>query len=435
MNINIVGAGLAGSEAALTLSKKEIKCNLFEIKPQGNSTVHKSNDFAELVCSNSLKSFDISNASGLLKKEGELLDSNLLKIAYKNSVPAGKALAVNREKFSKEITNQIENSKFINIYREEITKIDLLNKNDIWLISTGPITSSTFEMWLKETFGEDLFFFDAVSPIISKDSINMSKAFIADRYDKGDGDYLNCPMSEDEYRIFYQNLISAELAPVENFSDKELFERCQPLEEIAKRGLDAPRFGPLKPVGLHDENGNSFYAVVQLRKEDIEGRFYSPVGFQTRLKWGEQNRVFKLIPALANAEFVRYGVMHRNTYLNSPKVMNDYLQSQKYKNIFFAGQITGLEGYVEAIVSGKIAAINIEKFINNQTLLSLPENSMIGSLIKHITTKARIPLSPVYANYGLLPPIKGFKKKRERNLAKGEKALEIFKKFIVSENI
>ena len=435
MNINIIGAGLAGSEAALTLSKRGIECNLFEIKPQGNSKIHKTSDFAELVCSNSLKSFDLSNASGLLKKEGELLDSNLLKIAYEKSVSAGKALAVNREMFSREITSQIENSKFINIYREEITKIDLQNKEDLWLISTGPITSYTFEMWLKETFGEDLFFFDAVSPILSKHSIKMSTAFIADRYDRGNGDYLNCPMNEDEYRIFYQNLTTAELAPVENFSDKELFERCQPVEEIAKRGFDALRFGPLKPVGLRDENGNSFYTVVQLRKEDNEGRFYSPVGFQTRLKWGEQKRVFRLIPALENAEFVRYGVMHRNTYLNSPKIMNEHLRSQEYGNIFFAGQITGLEGYVEAIVSGKIAAINIERLIHNHPLLSLPENTMIGSLIKHITAKARIPLSPVYANYGLLPPIKGFKKKRERNMAKGEKALETFEKFILGETI
>ncbi len=432
MKINIIGGGLAGSEAALTLSKKKIHCNLYEIKPEGNNDIHKSENFGELVCSNSLKSFELSNASGLLKEEAKLLDSNLLRIAEETRVPAGKALAVNRKTFSKMITEEIEKSEYIKIYRKEITQIDL-NNDDIWLIATGPLTSPKFESWLKTIFGSDLFFFDAVSPIILKDSIDMSKAFVADRYEKGTGDYLNCPMNEDEYNIFYKQLVNAELAPVENFSDKALFERCQPVEEIAKSGLDALRFGPMKPVGLKDDFGNSFFAVVQLRKEDKEGNLYSPVGFQTRLKWKEQKKVFRLIPALKNAEFVRYGVMHRNTYLNAPEIMNKHLQSKEYKNIFFAGQISGLEGYVEAIVSGKVAALNIEHVMLKKEPFTFPDDTMIGGLINHITTNARIPLSPVYANYGLLSPIKGIKRKKERNIAKAERALKIFKKFLTTE--
>lgn len=432
MKINIIGGGLAGSEAALTLSKKKIHCNLYEIKPEGNNGIHKSENFGELVCSNSLKSFALSNASGLLKNEGKLLDSNLLRIAEGTKVPAGKALAVNREEFSKMITEEIEKSEYINIYRKEITQIDL-NSDDIWLIATGPLTSPKFECWLMKVFGNDLFFFDAVSPIILRDSIDMSKAFVADRYEKGTGDYLNCPMNEDEYSIFYKQLVEAELAPIENFSDKALFERCQPVEEIAKRGFDALRFGPMKPVGLKDDSGNSFFAIVQLRKEDKEGNLYSPVGFQTRLKWKEQKKVFSLIPALNNAEFVRYGVMHRNTYLNAPEIMNKYMQSKKYKNVFFAGQISGLEGYVEAIVSGKISALNIERISTGKKLLSFPDDTMIGALINHITTNARIPLSPVYSNYGLLSPVKGIKRKKERNIAKAERALKVFKKFLTTE--
>lgn len=428
--INIIGGGLAGSEVALGLAQKGIKVTLYEMRPERKTDVHETGDFAELVCSNSLKSMELSNGAGLLKEEGRMLGAVLLGIAEKHRVPAGKALAVNRKSFSGEITNLIETDPNIRVIREEVKSLDLSEEDSLWIVATGPLSSENFENYLQKLFGKHLFFFDAVSPVIAADSIDMKRAFIADRYGKGDGDYLNCPLTKDEYDDFYEELVSAELAPIENFSDKFLFDRCQPVEAIAKTGVDALRFGAMKPVGLPDpETGKEYYAVLQLRKENREGSLYSLVGFQTRLRWNEQNRVFRKIPALKEAEFVRYGVMHRNTYLNSPVVLKQDLRTKEYPNLFFCGQITGLEGYVEAIVSARYVARNILRELEGKDPLILPEDTMLGALINHVTVSGRIPLTPVYANFGLLPDIKGKLKKKDRKLAKATRAMDSFKKY------
>jgi methylenetetrahydrofolate--tRNA-(uracil-5-)-methyltransferase len=430
VKINIVGGGLAGSEAALSLAEKGIEVTLYEMRPKVKTDVHQTGYFAELVCSNSLKSVELTNASGLLKEEARMLGSILLEIAERHRVPAGKAFAVDRKTFSKEVTERIESSPYIHVVREEVKEIDLNDEGTLWIIATGPLSSPAFEKWLSGLFGEDLFFFDALSPIVAADSIDYRRCFVGDRYGKGSGDYLNCPLDKETYERFWNELVNAQVAPIENFSDKLLFDRCQPVEEIAKTGIDALRYGPMKPVGLIDpKTGSEPYAVVQLRKENKEGTLYNLVGFQTRLKWGEQKRVFRIIPALEHAEFVRYGVMHRNTYLNSPKILNRDLRSKGYPNLFFCGQITGLEGYVEAITSGRFVALNVMELVKTGSTFYLPEKTMLGALINHITVSGRVPLSPVYANYGLLPPVKA-KGKRERNLKKAERAIEELKKFL-----
>lgn len=427
--INIIGGGLAGSEVALGLAYNGIKVSLYEMRPKKRTAVHETGNFAELVCSNSLKSLELSNGAGLLKEEGKMLGAVLLEIAEKHRVPAGKALAVDRKSFSKDITDLIETNPNIEVIREEVKELDL-EEDALWVIATGPLSSEAFEKYLQKLFEEHLFFFDAVSPVITTDSIDMSRAFIADRYGKGDGDYLNCPLTKEEYEIFYKELVAAELAPIENFSDKLLFDRCQPVEAIAKTGIDALRFGAMKPVGLPDpETGKEYYAVLQLRKENKEGNLYSLVGFQTRLKWNEQKRVFQKIPALKEAEFVRYGVMHRNTYLNSPVVLRQDLRAKDYPNIFFCGQITGLEGYVEAIVSARYVARNIIRELTDKDPLIPPEDTMLGALINHVTVSGRIPLTPVYANFGLLPNMKLKMRKKDRKLAKASRAIDSFKKY------
>ncbi|MFW6120026.1 MAG: methylenetetrahydrofolate--tRNA-(uracil(54)-C(5))-methyltransferase (FADH(2)-oxidizing) TrmFO, partial [Petrotogales bacterium] len=424
MNINIVGGGLAGSEIALKLASHKVKTNLFEMRPNKMTEVHKTGNFGELVCSNSLKSELLSNASGLLKAELKILKSELLSIAENNRIPAGKAFAVDRNSFSGEITQKIRFSSYIKFINDEIRSIDLSNRNNIWIIATGPVTSQNLENWLSKLFGENLFFFDAVAPVITADSINMENAFIADRYGVGTGDYINCPLGKKQYEGFIETLIAAERATIENFSDKLLFERCQPIEEIARKGKDALRFGPFKPVGLKDPKRNREpYAVLQLRSENESNTLYNLVGCQTRLKWKEQKRVFQKIPALSKAEFVRYGVMHKNTYLNSPIILNLYLQSKIHPNLFFAGQITGMEGYVESIGSATYVSSNILRLLKNENMLGLPDDTMLGSLINHITEKARVPLNPYYANFGLLPPVNKKMKKRKKRELQSDRAL------------
>ena len=428
--INIVGGGLAGSEVALSLAAKGLKVNLFEMRPEKTTEVHETGDLAELVCSNSLKSLEITNGAGLLKEEGRMLGSILLKLAEKHRVPAGKALAVDRKAFSTEVTILIEEDPNLTLVRKEITSLDL-SEEKVWVIATGPLSSEGFEEYLVTLFGKHLFFFDAVSPVITADSIDMSKVFVADRYGKGDGDYINCPFTKESYGVFYEALKTAELAPMENFSDKMLFERCQPVEEIARTGIDALRFGPMKPVGLPDPaTGKEYYAVLQLRKENKNGSLYSMVGFQTRLKWNEQKKVFRLIPGLERAEFVRYGVMHRNTFLNSPLLLGKDLRSKAFTNLFFCGQITGLEGYVEAIVSGNFVARNIIRSLEGKQASYLPDDTMIGALVNHVTVSGRIPLTPVYANFGLLPEVEGKMKKKDRKLAKASRAIDSMGKFL-----
>ncbi len=431
MQINIVGGGLAGSEIALTLARNKIKTRLYEMRPKKMTEVHKTGNLGELVCSNSLKSELLSNASGLLKAELKLMNSILLEIAEKNKIPAGKAFAVDRTGFSGDITKKVHLSNYIELINDEISTIDLSDINNIWIIATGPVTSESLEIWLAKLFGENLFFFDAVAPIVSADSIDMQHAFIADRYEAGTGDYVNCPLEKAEYEDFVEELITAERVPIENFSDKLLFERCQPIEEIARKGKDAVRFGPMKPVGLENpRTGREPYAVLQLRSENKSNTLYNLVGCQTRLKWSEQKKVFQKIPALNKAEFVRYGVMHRNTYLNSPVILNPYLQSKSYPNLFFAGQITGVEGYVESIGSGTFVSFNILRFIKNKRMVKLPDKTMLGSLIEHVTEKARVPLNPYYANFGLLPPINKKMNKQEKREMQSKKALFHMKKFL-----
>ena len=419
MKVRVTGGGLAGSEVALSLAGMGIEVELYEMRPSASTGVHQSGSFAELVCSNSLKSESLDNASGLLKEEGIKLGSKLLEIAHRHRVPAGKALAVDRVGFSREVTDLIESTPLIEIRREEVSSLDL--QRGVNVVCTGPLTSPKLESFLGQLFGEHLFFFDAVSPIIEAGSIDFERGFFANRYSE-EGDYLNCPLDGEEYGDFWRELVEAELAKMENFSDRYLFERCQPVEEIARSGFDALRFGPMKPVGLIDpSSGKEPFAVVQLRKENSSGSLMGLVGFQTRLQWGEQKRVFSMIPALRNSQFVRYGVMHRNTYLNSPILLDKNLGSKEYGGLFFAGQITGLEGYVEAIVSGRVAALNVERYLRGVGALPIPVTTMIGGLIEHVTVSGRSPLKPVYSNFGLLPPVAG-RGKRDRNREKVSRA-------------
>jgi methylenetetrahydrofolate--tRNA-(uracil-5-)-methyltransferase len=430
MEIRVIGGGLAGSEVALSLSEMGIKCSLFEMRPLVQTGVHTSGRFAELVCSNSLKSGNIENASGLLKEEATILGSRLLRIAEECKVPAGKALAVDRETFADSVTEKIKRSPFVSVFCKEVEELEY-SSHVMNIVATGPLTSSRLFKHLSQHLGEALYFFDAVSPIFSVESIDMTNAFSADRYGTGKGDYINCPLNEEEYEAFVDALVEADTLPLEGFDSRLLFERCQPVEEIARQGRDALRFGPMKPVGLTDpKTGKQPFAVVQLRKENLQETLLSPVGFQTRLRWKEQKRVFSMISALKNAEFVRYGVMHRNTYIDSPKTLDPILKSRSLQNTFFCGQITGLEGYPEAISSGRFVAMNAASLQLVSKRRELPRETMLGSLIDHITRSAQSPLKPVYANFGLLPreglPRQG--KKQTRLLQIG-RALEQTRQF------
>lgn len=440
--IKIIGGGLAGTECALYLAEKGFDVTLYEMRPEKGTDVHETDRLAELVCSNSLKSDLLENASGMLKKELERLGSRLIRMARESSVEAGKALAVDRRKFSEKVTTAVEEK--VKVIRKHITDLNEFDlDNEIVIVATGPLTSEELMQALKNALKtEELFFFDAVSPIIDAGTIDFSKAFLADRYEQIDeesgllkeGNYINCPMNREEYEAFREELIQAEAIENGNFEKKFLFERCQPIEEIAKSGLDAMRFGPMKPVGLiNPATMQEAHAIVQLRKEDNEGTMYNIVGFQTRLKWGEQKRLVRMIPGLENADILRYGVMHKNTFINSPVLLDSFFESRTVRNLFFAGQITGVEGYVESIASGLYVAINVCRRISGEEMITLPSESMMGSLFRYCTTAER--LSPMYANFGILPELRQKVKKRFRRLKKAERGIEVFEEFCKKEHI
>ena len=403
-NVTIIGAGLAGSEAAYQLAKRGVNVKLFEMKPHKFSPAHKNKNFAELVCSNSLKSKELTTSSGLLKKEMEMLDSLIIKAAYANSIPAGGALAVDREKFAEYITETLKSFDNITIINEEVTEIP---KDEIVIIATGPLSSEAIVKSLQEKIKTDyLYFFDASSPIVTYESIDMNVAFVGDRYGKGNGDYINCPMNKQEYLDFYNELIKAESVKLHDFENKKVFEGCMPVEVMAKRGEDSMRFGPLKPVGLANPHKDEKpYAVVQLRKEDNENNLYNLVGFQTNLTYPEQKRVFSMIPGLNKANFVRYGVMHRNSYINAPTLLTNTFSLKEDSNIFIAGQLSGVEGYLESTASGLIAGINAYLKINNKNPLILSPATMIGAIINYITTASPVNFQPMNSNYGIIKPL------------------------------
>lgn len=418
--IIIIGGGLAGSEAALQIAKRKIKVKLYEMKPVKFSDAHSNENFAEIVCSNSLKSNLLTNACGLLKEELRRLESELIKIADENSVPAGQALAVDREKFAEAVTKKIEENEYIKVIREEIKEIP---KDAIVIIATGPLTSEKFSEEISKLTGNDkLYFYDAAAPIVEKETIDMNIAFYGDRYaeEKGkdesyeewlkrlrnqEGSYINLPMNKEEYEKFYKELINAEVVTLHDFEKKEIFEGCMPIEIMAKRGIDTLRFGPLKPVGFDDpRTGKRPYAVVQLRQDNKEGNLYNIVGFQTNLKYGEQKRVFSMIPGLENSNFVKYGVMHRNTYINSTKVLDNTYNMKENKDIYFAGQITGVEGYVESISSGLLVGINVANRILNKGKIVMPKETIIGALADYISSE-NDKFQPMNANFGIVPEL------------------------------
>ena len=418
--VKIIGAGLAGSEAALQLAKRGIHTELYEMRPKKETGAHKTDKFAEFVCSNSLGSYDTTNASGLLKHEMEILGSELMPIIFESQVPAGGALAIDRELFSEKVTKKIEESPYITVIREEIKNIDT---DTPCIIASGPLTSDSLASDIKEFLGEEyLYFFDAIAPIIEKDSIDFEKAFYLNRYNKGDADYINCPMNKEEYEKFYEILTNAPKIELKSFEkNAKFFESCLPIEVLASRGVDTLRFGPLKPVGLVDERtGIENYAVVQLRQDNKSASLYNLVGFQTNLKWGSQKELIQSIPGLENANIVRYGVMHRNTFINSPKALNPTLQSRKNKNIFFAGQITGTEGYTESIASGLLAGINMAKFIQGEELLELPQETVLGALTHYISFEGHTSFQPINSNWGILAEMDMDRKIRKNKKMKNE---------------
>lgn len=415
MTVNVIGAGLAGCEAAYVLAQNNIKVNLYEMKPKKFSPAHKSENFAELVCSNSLRAGNIENAVGLLKEEMRRLGSLIMECADKTRVPAGGALAVDRDGFSRLVTEKIKNNPNITVINEEISEFDT---GEYTIVASGPLTGGTLYENIRKFFGgEYLHFYDAAAPIVSYESIDMTKAYKAARYGKGDADYINCPMTKDEYFKFYTELINAECAEVHGFENGSVFEGCMPVEQMAKRGEMTLLFGPLKPVGLENpKNGTLPYAVVQLRQDNTGATMYNIVGFQTHLKFGEQKRVFSLIPGLENAEFLRYGVMHRNTYINSPKLLNKYYQSQKCEKIFFAGQLTGVEGYVESAASGLNAGLNMLMLLNGKEMLDFTRETAIGALANYISNRGIVDFQPMNVNFGIMDPLgERIRKKREKN--------------------
>ena len=426
-SVKIIGAGLAGCEAAWQLAKRQINVRLYEMKPQKYSPAHKSENFAELVCSNSLRSASVENAVGLLKEEMRIAGSLIMECADATRVPAGGALAVDREDFSALITKKIKENPYIEVINEEVTDI---NPDEYTIIASGPLTSDLLYENIQKLCGEDyLHFFDAAAPIVTSESIDMTKAYKKARYDKGDADYINCPMTKEEYEKFWQELISAETAPIHGADKEVVFEGCMPVETMAKRGKDTLLFGPLKPVGLELPGTDEIpYAAVQLRMDNKEGSLYNIVGFQTHLKFGEQKRVFSMIPGLENAEFVRYGVMHRNTFINSPSLLNCYYQTLKNKKIFFAGQITGVEGYIESSSSGMVAGINMAKLILNEDMIEFPKETATGGLCHYISDESVKNFQPMNVTFGIISPCdKKIRKKREKNAYLAERALNTFK--------
>ena len=448
--ITIIGGGLAGTEAAYQIAKKGIKVKLYEMKPQKYSPAHSNQNLAEIVCSNSFKSNLHTNACGLLKEELRKLDSLLIKIADQTAVPAGQALAVDREEFSKKVTEEIKRNPFIEVINKEVGEeihLKELARNGIVIIATGPLTSESLSKEIRElTDHEKLAFYDAAAPIVTKESIDFNIAFYGNRYEQEkkkeetieewqkrlsiqDASYINLPMNKEEYEKFVQELINAEVVTLHDFEKREIFEGCMPVEIMAKRGIDTLRFGPLKPVGFDDPRfGKRPYAVVQLRQDNGAASLYNLVGFQTNLKYGEQKRVFSMIPGLENAEFIKYGVMHRNTYINSSYLLDNTYNLKKSPNIYFAGQITGVEGYVESISSGLVAGINAALRYNNDTKKEFSEYTMIGALAKYISTE-NDKFQPMNANFGIVPELR--EKIKDKKLKYGklaDRALEYLEK-------
>ena len=421
---------MAGSEAAWQLAKRGIKVKLYEMRPKKMTPAHHTGLFAELVCSNSLRSNLLENAAGLLKEEMRRLDSLIIKCADNNTVPAGSALAVDREGFARQVTRMIEENPNIEVIRQEVTEFP----EGPAIIATGPLTSDGLAKTLAKVLDcEYLYFYDAASPIVTAESLDMDVIFRASRYGKAGDHYLNCPFTSEEYERFWSELVEAKGYPLKQFENLKVFEGCMPVEVMAKRGKDTLLYGPLRPVGLTDpRTGRTPYAVVQLRQDNAQGTLYNLVGFQTNLRWSEQNRVFRMIPGLKDAEFVRYGVMHRNTYINSPRLMLDTLQLRADPGIMFAGQITGVEGYIESTASGLVAGIGMARLLRGKPPLVLPRETIIGSLIKYITTStASDGFQPMNANFGLLPPLEGrVKDKKWRNRMLAERSLEYLDRIV-----
>ncbi len=421
--VNVIGAGLAGSEAAWQIAKRGIKVNLYEMRPVKQTPAHHTDKFAELVCSNSLRANALTNAVGVLKEEMRHLDSAIIAAADESSVPAGGALAVDRHEFAANVTDRVKNHPNVTVFQEEVQSIP----EGPTIIATGPLTSEALSKELKSLTGEEyLYFYDTAAPILEKDSIDMDKVYLKSRYDKGEAAYLNCPMTEEEFDRFYEALISAETVPLKEFEKEIFFEGCMPIEVMAKRGKKTMLFGPMKPVGLEDpKTGKRPYAVVQLRQDDAAGTLYNIVGFQTHLKWGDQKEVFRLIPGLEEAEIVRYGVMHRNTFINSPSLLRPTYQFKNRDDLFFAGQMTGVEGYVESAASGLVAGINAARFVKGEELVTLPEETAIGSMAHYITSTNKKSFQPMNANFGLLKDLGvRIKNKQERYAEYAKRAIE-----------
>lgn len=401
--VNVIGAGLAGSEAAWQIANAGVEVHLYEMRPTKKTPAHHTNQFAELVCSNSLRGNSLQNAVGVLKEEMRRMNSVIIHSADETSVPAGGALAVDRDTFSATVTEKLRNHPLITVYEEELTEFP----EGITVVATGPLTSEGLAKTIKEFNGSDgFYFYDAAAPIIEKSSINFDKVYLKSRYDKGEAAYLNCPMTKEEFEAFHKELVNAEVAPLKEFEKEKYFEGCMPIEVMAARGEKTMLFGPMKPVGLEDpKTGKRPYAVIQLRQDNAAASLYNIVGFQTHLKWGEQKRVFQMIPGLENAEFVRYGVMHRNSFMNSPELLEPTYQSRKDSRIFFAGQMTGVEGYVESAASGLIAGINAARLSKGEELVVFPRETAMGSMAYYITHAEGKHFQPMNANFGLFPEL------------------------------
>lgn len=426
--VNVIGAGLAGSEAAFQIANQGVKVKLYEMRPAKQTPAHHTQNFAELVCTNSLRADRLTNAAGLLKAEMRKFDSIIMRAADAHSVPAGGALAVDRDTFSAAVTQELENHPNIEIVKEEVNELP----EGITVVATGPLTADNLAKSITDFTGNDgLYFFDAAAPILEKSSLDMNKVYLKSRYDKGEAAYLNAPMNKEEFMNFYKELIAAETAELHDFEDDKFFEGCMPIEEIASRGEKTMLYGPLKPVGLEDpRTGKEPYAVVQLRQDNAAGNLYNIVGFQTHLKWGEQKRVFSMIPGLENATFVRYGVMHRNTFLRSPEVMQPTYQTQKRSDLFFAGQMTGVEGYVESAASGLYAGLNAARLAKGLEPVIFPKKTMMGAMANYITHASAKDFQPINANWGIVPKLEQkIRNKQERNEALSHRALEIIEEF------
>ncbi|WP_270640381.1 methylenetetrahydrofolate--tRNA-(uracil(54)-C(5))-methyltransferase (FADH(2)-oxidizing) TrmFO [Longibaculum muris] len=426
--VNVIGAGLAGVEAVHQLVRRGIPVRLYEMRPVKMTDAHKSEYFAELVCSNSLRADGLNNAVGVLKEEMRMNDSLIIKFAREHQVPAGGSLAVDREGFAKAITEYISSHPLVEVIHEEVTQIP----EGPTIIASGPLTSEPLSNAIKELLHEDYFYFyDAAAPIVTKDSIDFDKAYYKSRYDKGDAEYINCPMTEEEFDAFYDALMQAEVVKPKDF-EEIFFEGCMPFEEMARRGKQTLLFGPMKPVGLEKDGGKRSHAVVQLRQDNAVGSLYNIVGFQTHLKWGEQDRIIHMIPGLENAKIVRYGVMHRNCFICSPRYLKQTYQYIDRDDLFFAGQMTGVEGYVESAQSGMVAGMNMARYLNQQSLLVFPRETVMGSLAYYITHGDESHFQPMKANFGILPDLATRVKKKEKKQAYASRAIDTMKEFLAN---